>query len=356
MSKSRTRHTKKSSKLGLFLKVSLLLVVSTALCVTAYAVYLTKQAESAANNAYEEIGDRAKSDRRDEKVEPLKDNISVLFIGVDDSETRGQGSEGSRSDALILATLNNKTKTVKLLSIPRDSYVNIPYVGYQDKITHAHAYGGSLATIETVEEMLDIPIDYYVRMNFNAFIDIVDALDGIEVDVPYTITGEKDEFDRNTINLQPGFQEVDGREALAFARTRKQDNDVERGKRQQEIITAIADKAVSASAILKYDELLQAVGNNMKTDMTFKEIKSLFSYLSSGMPRIDSLNIAGYDDMSTGVYYYQLDEDSLEETKQILQSHLGLTSSLGAPYAQDESTTPQTNLLLESDESRALSN
>lgn len=315
---------KKGSKFSLIIKVTLLLVASLLISATTYGIYLTKQAEHAANQAHEEIKGRDASNLRDTAVEPLKDNISILFVGIDDSETRGQG-ENSRSDALILATLNNKTKTVKMVSIPRDSYVYIPYVGYKDKITHAHAYGGTLASIETVENLFQIPVDYYVRLNFNAFIDIVDAVDGIDVEVPYELH-ELDEFDRRSINLQPGLQHLNGSEALALARTRKQDNDIERGKRQQEIIKAIAKQASSIKSISKYDDLIQAVGDNMKTDLTFGEMKSLLSYVKSGVPRIDSLTLEGYDDMSTGTYYYQLDEASVNEVSTILQRHLGIQS------------------------------
>ena len=323
MRKTEQKKAKGSSRLGLFLKITIILAISALICVTAYVVYLTKKAEYAVNSAYEVVENREVSERREVKVEPVKDNISILFVGVDDSETRGQGAEGSRSDALMLATLNNKTKTIKLLSIPRDSYVHIPYVGYKDKINHAHAYGGTFAAIETVEELLDIPVDYYVRMNFNAFIEVIDALGGIEAEVPYAML-EKDEFDRNTIKLQPGLQTLNGQQALALARTRKQDNDIERGKRQQEILKAIITKAASASSLTKYDDVIEALGDNMKTDMTFKEMKSFTSYLSNGVPHIDSLTLQGYDDMSTGVYYYKLNEESLEETQHILQSHLGL--------------------------------
>ena len=323
MRKTEQKKAKGSSRRGLFLKITIILAISALICVTAYVVYLTKKAEYAVNSAYEVVENREVSERREVKVEPVKDNISILFVGVDDSETRGQGAEGSRSDALMLATLNNKTKTIKLLSIPRDSYVHIPYVGYKDKINHAHAYGGTFASIETIEELLDIPVDYYVRMNFNAFIEVVDALGGIEAEVPYAML-EKDEFDRNTIKLQPGLQTLNGQQALALARTRKQDNDIERGKRQQEILKAIITKAASASSLTKYDDVIEALGDNMKTDMTFKEMKSFTSYLSNGVPRIDSLTLQGYDDMSTGVYYYKLNEESLEETQHILQSHLGL--------------------------------
>ena len=87
---------------------------------------MQKKAVDAADRAYEALNDRVKSDLRDEVVEPLKDNVSILFIGVDESEKRNQGDSNSRSDALLVATLNNKDKSVKLLSIPRDSYVYIP--------------------------------------------------------------------------------------------------------------------------------------------------------------------------------------------------------------------------------------
>lgn len=313
-----------SSKKRFTIKVALLLTLSLFLSLTAYGVYLTKKAEHAANKSLELVENRDKSDLRDKKVAPISDNVSILFIGVDDSEVRGQG-DASRTDALMVATLNNEDKTVKLLSIPRDSKVYIPEVGYRDKITHAYGHGGTRVTIETVENLLEVPIDYYVKMNFDAFIDVVDALGGIEVEVPYERI-EKDENDKNTIHLKPGLQELDGRHALALARTRYVDNDIERGKRQQMILQSIIKKAASASSFTKYGDVIDAVGDNMKTDMTFDEMIAFFNYIKGGIPQVDSLTLSGYDDMSTGVYYWQLDEEDLEETRDLLKSHLGLTT------------------------------
>ena len=314
---------KKSSRKSLALKVSLLLTLSIFLVVAAYAVSLQKKAVDAADRAYEVVPDRPKSDIREAKVEPATDNVSVLFIGVDDSEARGQGDSNSRSDALLFATLNPKKKSVKLISIPRDSYVYIPEVGYSDKITHAHAFGGTRATIESVEELFETPVDYYVKMNFNAFIDVVDAVGGIEAEVPYDRI-EKDENDKNTIQLVKGLQHLDGKHALALARTRKLDSDVERGKRQQMILQAIMEKATSVKSVTKYGDVIDAVGDNMKTDMTFDEMKSFLEYVKGGMPQVDTLSLTGYDDMSTGIYYWKLDETDLSEVKGILQSHLGI--------------------------------
>ena len=327
---------KKGSKKRLALQISLIIVASLLISLSTYAAYLTKKAENAADQAYEKVEGRDNSEFRAEKVEPINDNVSVLFIGVDDSEKRDQGEKGTRSDALILATLNNQSKSVKLVSIPRDSYVYIDEVGYNDKITHAHSFGGTKATIETVEDLLEVPVDYYVKMNFNAFIEVVDALGGIEAEVPYKLL-EKDENDQNTVALEPGLQELDGREALALARTRKLDNDIERGKRQQMILSAIVKKASSASSFTKYGEVIDAVGNNMKTDMTFDEMKSFFEYLKGGAPQIDTLTLEGYDDMSTGVYYWKLREESLEETRDILKTHLGIIP--GLDNVSDSGTT-----------------
>ncbi|WP_342526053.1 LCP family protein [Chryseomicrobium sp. FSL W7-1435] len=331
-----TRSTRKKSKKKTILYSLLILAGAFAILSASYGVYLTKRAEVAADRSYQALENRKNgSQLRDEDVEPLTDNVSILFVGIDDSEQRGFGDESSRSDALMVATLNNESKTIKLVSIPRDSKVYIPEVGYDDKITHAHAYGGTAVAIETVEELFDIPIDYYVKMNFNAFIDTVDALGGVTVDVPYDHL-ELDENDQFTVELKEGRQLLDGRETLALARTRKLDNDIERGKRQQMILEAIIQKAASASSFTKYGDVIDAVGNNMKTDLTFDEMKSFFDYLSKGKPQVETLTLAGLDDMSTGTYYWQLDEQALEETKNTLQRHLDLKPG-SSEYAADSS-------------------
>jgi len=337
--KKSAKGTKKA--FSYFLKIAILLCASLLICLTAYGVYLTKKAETAANQAYEEVEDRDFSEKREAKVEPTHDNVSILFIGVDDSTERQEAGLGNpRSDALILATLNNEDRTIKMVSIPRDSFVYIPYLGYNDKITHAHAFGGTQATIETVEGLFDIPVDYYVKMNFNAFIDVVDAVGGIEVEVPYDRL-ELDENDQYTIQLKEGLQNLNGSEALALARTRKQDSDIERGKRQQEIMKAVAKKAANITSIGSYGSIIDAVGANMKTDMTFDEMKSFFSYLLGGMPQIDTLTLSGYDgtNPATGAYIYELDEQNLLETQNILKSHLGLiedTSNVSGAIDSDE--------------------
>ena len=280
MNRKKYRKAKSSNK-RTAIKIALTLAVSLLLCVSAYGIYLIKEAENAANNAFETAGDRNISDMRDEKVEPLHDNISVLFIGVDDSSKRGQVSN-VRSDALMLATLNNEDKSVKLVSIPRDTYTYIPDAEKEDKINHAYAYNGPSSTIESVENLLQIPVDYYVRMDFDAFIDVVDALGGITVDVPYDLAEQNENDEAGAIILEEGIQKVNGSEALALARTRHYDNDIERGKRQQMILESIMDKALSFSSITRYADVINAIGDNVKTDLKPEQLRGFFEYAKNG--------------------------------------------------------------------------
>ncbi|WP_050616473.1 LCP family protein [Bacillus testis] len=329
-----TKRKKSRKKLAMFILTPILVLLFGTV---GYVATLYTKAEQVADQSYEPL------DRSSKAVADLSnhvDNMSILFIGVDDSQSRNY-KDSTRSDALLLATFNKKLKTVKLLSIPRDSYVYVPDKGDYTKINHAYALGGARGSVETVEKLLDIPVDYYVRMNFYALIDIVDALGGIEVNVPYEMY-EKDSKDRGkAIHLEKGVQVVNGEEALAFTRTRKQDNDMERGKRQQEVIQAIVKKAATAQALTKYTDVMETVGENMKTNFTFSQIKSLMAFaLKNNDMEIENLQLQGQDATIDGVYYYQLDDENVEEISDTLKEHLETTAS--SKVAQE--TAPQETL------------
>lgn len=310
--------------------------------VVGYAINLYLTTERVLTESHVE-DEREKSELRDEVVDPKFDNVSILIMGIDESEKR-DNADNARTDALMLATLNKDEKSVKLLSIPRDSYVYIPEIGRETRINHAHAHGGPQATIETVENLLDIPVDYFVRVNFESFIDVVEALDGITVDVPYEFS-EQDSKDRpNQIHLLPGKQTLNGEEALALARTRKLDNDIERGKRQQEILKAIVDKTISLNSILKFDDIIEAVGKNMSTSMSPTDIKSFISYGTSGRNlSIETLTLEGRDYQPSNMYFWLLDDVALEETKDTLKAHLEIE-----PRTLTESSNIESENALES--------
>ncbi|SER70044.1 transcriptional attenuator, LytR family [Gracilibacillus ureilyticus] len=312
-----------------------------------YAMNLINKAEEVVKDSYEDDGREEGSELRDVEVDPQQDNISILFIGIDESEKRLESNQTNKlSDALILATLNSEDHSVKLLSIPRDTYTYVPERDRYTKINHAHSYGGPKATIETVESFLNVPVDYYVRVNFNAFMDVVDTLGGITVDVPVEIYEQDSNDVANAIHLTPGVQQLDGEEALALARTRKIDNDIERGKRQQEIIKAIMKRALSVDSVLKYDDIMEAVGDNMKTNMTFHEMQSLISYAKTGNINIETYTLDGTDTYIDNIYYYQVDETSLANVSNTLNSHLSMdtTTNVLAPNQSSSSLTAQPSI------------
>ncbi|WBX81950.1 LCP family protein [Virgibacillus salarius] len=324
ITKRKKKKKKNRKKLLLYLLIPLTILFITVL---SYGFHIYTTAQNAANDSYEKVGrENETSKLRNESVDPVEDNVSVLIIGVDDSENRGY-NEKSRSDTLILATFNKSSKSVKLLSIPRDSYVNVPDHGYT-KINHAHYFGGPKKSIETVEDFLNVPVDYYVRLNFEAFIEVVDSLGGIQYDVPFEIVEMDSQDNKNAIHLTPGYQKLNGEEALALARTRKYDSDIERGKRQQEIIKTIVKQATSASSILKLDDLITAVGNNMKTSLSFNEMKSFVSYGMNTNLSLSSVSLDGTGGkMNDGLWYYQVDEQSRNDIEHELREHLDLSTS-----------------------------
>lgn len=332
MSGSRQENRKqiKKKKLKYYIGIPILVILIATL---SYGGYLFYKAQDVVNDSY--VGLDRDKDKNPDKVKV--DNVSILIAGVDTGGSRGD-SLGTRTDALMVATFNKDTKSIKLLSIPRDTYTYIPRKEYKDKINHAYGAGGIESSIETVEELLDIPIDYYVQLNFNAFIEIVDALGGIYVDVPISFTEQDSNDTAGAITLEKGYQLLNGEQALALARTRKIDSDIERGKRQQLIVEAIANRALSSSSLFKYADVLDAVGKNLTTNLTFSEMAAFAKYFSTsdGLD-IESLNIKGYDSYKKGIYYYELDEQDLHDKQQILQAHLGLIDPL--PEEPADSTT-----------------
>ncbi|MED1471786.1 LCP family protein [Bacillus salipaludis] len=317
-----------------FLPWILLPILVIGLSSVVYAAFLYSKAQSVMNSSYKPI---ERDSKRVFKNVPVE-NTSILFIGIDNSQKRKE--ENPRSDALLLATFNKKDKSIKLLSIPRDSYVHIPEKNIYTKITHAHAYGGVRLTLDTVEGLLDIPINYYVEMNFNAFMDVINALGGINVNVPYTFTEQDSQDHQGAITLQKGMQHVNGEQALAFARTRHYDSDIYRGKRQQEIMKAILAKATSVKSVSNYSKIIEAVGKNMTSDLTFDQMLSFVNYLTAGTGlNYESLTLKGSNASINGVYYYKLDQASLDKTKLILKNHLlGKTTSSGTPSTNESSS------------------
>ena len=247
-------------------------LILLAIGLTSFAVYgatLLTETKQVIDGSFQPL----KRDDGIKKSLSKKEAFSVLLMGIDDTSERNLGS--ARTDALIYLTINPKNHTVDMVSIPRDTYTTIKtkQTTYQTRINAAYAYGQEEITVPTVEKLLNAPVDYYATFNFNSFLEIVDQLGGIEVDVPVTFT-DTNTLGNGEIHLKKGKQHLTGEEALALARTRHIDNDVKRGERQQLVLEAIAKKAMDGS-IKQYSNVLAVIGKNMKTDLTFNDILDL---------------------------------------------------------------------------------
>ncbi|GAE28410.1 cell envelope-associated transcriptional attenuator LytR-CpsA-Psr [Halalkalibacter wakoensis JCM 9140] len=312
----RKRRSKKALRIAVLIAVMMFLGTGGAL---AYFVYTLSDVTA---NSQQELDRGEKSEKREEAVDPGKDNISVLFLGVDDRD----GDLRGRTDAMLLATFNREESSIKILSIPRDSLVDIPGRANRDKINHAHAFGGLDLAVSTVEGFLDVPVDYYVKLNFEAFVEIIDALGGVEVEVPFTFSEQDSTGAHGAITLYEGTHELSGEEALAFVRMRKNDprGDIGRGERQQEVIEAIIRKGASFSSITRYNQVLDSVDEHMTTNLSFGNIIAFHSYATS-LNDIESINLEGVDTRISGVYYYDIKEESRLAISHTLRQHLGLT-------------------------------
>ncbi len=231
---------------------------------------------------------------------------TILLIGVD----QRQPQEPSRSDTIILAVLDPAAPRVDLLSIPRDTRVKIPGHGY-DKINAAHALGGPDLLLETINNFLGSHVDKYMAIDFQGFEKIIDTLGGVDIDVDKRMHVPLEDID-----LQPGFQHLDGHDALAFVRYRNDpEGDVTRVHRQQEFLQALIDQSLRLGIIPKIPKLVNEINRQLKTNLDIKDMLSL----ALSMKNLDRSNVATHMLPGEGKYvgdisYYLVDQKKLAET------------------------------------------
>ena len=264
---------------------------------------------------------REVSEKRDEKVEVVEqDPFSMLIVGIDERE-----GDSGRTDSMIVMTINPENKSTKIISIPRDTRAELTDPNDSsnntvNKINHAYAYGGIEMTIKSIEDFLNIPIDYYAEINMQGFKDIVDALGGIEVD-------NKIAFELDGVTLKKGKQSLNGEEALQYARMRKQDplGDFGRQARQQEVISKIIDKGLSLSSLTKYDDILDALQNNIKTNLTMSDILDIQAHYKPAAETIEKVEVEGEGEtFKNDVWYYIVDDETRQAISDELREHLDL--------------------------------
>lgn len=286
--------------------------------------------------------------------------ITFLLMGIDSREANISAS-AFNGDALMVITFNPQTLNMTILSIPRDTYVPIACFSGErkNKITHAAWYGEKCMK-ETIENFLDLEIDYVVKMNFTGLVNLVDLVGGVEVEVPYSFCEQNSQskWGKNTVYVMEGFQKLDGEQALAFSRNRKnntakcgygsnQANDFMRGQHQQLVLRALMEKIKEIRNINTIQDILTEISTMMETNMQTNEILSFYNVFKDifeqtkytsvdDLVSIQRLYISGYDyyihDYSQihnqgtrgNLYNFVAYQGSIDDVKKAMKINLGL--------------------------------
>ena len=317
----------------------------------------------ASTEGYENLADKTKKIYTQKKKVKKSDSSStatitnpftLLLMGVD-SDEEGIENGSLNGDSLMLITFNPETLNTTVLSIPRDTYVPITCFTNQrkNKITHA-AWQGESCMQKTIENFLDINIDYYVKINFKGVVKLVNTLGGVKINVPYNLCEQNSsrQWGSNTIYIEQGIQTLNGEQALAYARNRHPNptmcsskwtnytsNDFIRGQHQQEIVESLLSKIKSIKSLNTVYNLLDTISNNMATNMSRKQILSLYSVgkkVVANMDKTDSfelqkLYINGYDQRiydyggtNLSLYNYVPYDKSVTAVSNAMKVNLGL--------------------------------
>lgn len=254
-----------------------------------------------------------------------KQPISALILGVD------QGLEGrhdkGNSDTIILATANPSKNKSTLTSIPRDTLVNIlgdPGNKYNMfRVNSAYGVGGSTASMRTVSALVGVPINYYVEVNMKALKSLVDAVGGVDVDVPF-------KFSYDWCDFYKGKQHLNGRHAVAYVRMRHEDprGDYGRQMRQRQVITAVVHKAFSANSIANYRKLIKIFTKYIKTNLTFNDLLALALNYRGCSQDIDSDYIQGHDAWINGSSLQVASTKELQKASDRIRTNLGLDTKV----------------------------
>lgn len=314
--KAQKRRRKKKSKGKVLVIISLLLVCLLSLGVAGYSY------------AYSIINKVERAPL--ETTEPEELNITtseydgiknIALLGID---TRQDNTSG-RSDAVIVLSIDKKHNKIKMISVARDSYVDID--GHnKDKLTHAYAYGKSTLAVKTLNKNFNLEITDYVTVNFHGFSRIIDYIGGVDIEI------DKKEMDHLNSYIIPklvksgfqcenikgtGMQHLSGTQALCYSRIRKIDGDVERGNRQKEVLSAMFDK-VKGMNVAKLPKIAELVFSECQTSLSTNDIMSMGLWAISSKPEMANMsipndNVKGKGQIIRGVWYYVYDVQAAAE-------------------------------------------
>ena len=283
-----------------------------------------------------------------------KEPFVIYLSGVD---TRGELTENARSDVNILAAVNPVTKRVALVNTPRDYYVDLAGTSSKDKLTHAGLYGVE-TSMETLGNLYGVNVDHYIRINFAGFISIIDALGGVDVysDQAFTSVGSPGYYDPTT--FVEGWNHLDGKSALAFARERHAfaSGDIQRGINQMKVIDAMLNKIKSPALLMGFSKIMDAAADCFVTSFSQDQISALVRMQLSDFAEwdIESYTVTGTSSSSTKcysakgqkLYVMKPDDASVSKAREMIASVLGGEGTVADTTQKPEKTevfTPTTD-------------
>ncbi|MGR9048716.1 LCP family glycopolymer transferase [Halobacillus faecis] len=248
-----------------------------------------------------------------EKKRKEKEPLNILLMGVDE-----RAGDSGRSDALMVLSVDPNENRSQIISIPRDTRTEMvgdsSQAGNLDKINHAYAFGGADMAIQTVENFLDINLDYYVQVNMEGLEEMVDAVGGI------TIQNDIEWYGKDNFHYKKGELTMDGEEALGYVRMRYDDpqGDLGRNERQRKVIQGIVDKGMNVGSINKIGNVMDVLGKNVSTNMDFSTMQDLMKNYSGARENLSTYQMTGTGTKIDGIYYLEVPDQEVQDVREMI--------------------------------------
>ena len=293
----------------------LLVVFIVGVCIYLFSIY--KGVEKFSNNVYTSRPSEQQVIREEKVAEVVEKQkpFSILVLGVDTGEL-GR-TEVGRSDVMMVVTVNSTKNQTTIVSIPRDTRTEIVGHSTDDKINHAYAFGGVAMSVNTVQKLLGVPIDYTVTVNMGDFEKVVDALGGVDITPLST-------FSQTGYNFVEGQAvHMDGAMALAYVRNRYDSGgDYGRQERQRQLMGAMLKSAKSFDTLTSMQGIFNSLETVVKTDINFTELQNIVKNYGTALNKVNQIQLSGSGQMIDGIYYDIPNPDSLAQVQQALKTEL----------------------------------
>lgn len=320
---SRKEHRKRKKQKNSPKKTLMAILLAVLLILVAVMAKVYFDVKGTADGLYEEANSSSEYSRQIDisknSGQKATEPFSLLLLGIDTGDL-GRMDQG-RSDTVMVVTVNPNTEKTTITSLQRDMLIMID--GVYDKLNAAYAYNGPSLAMETVENYLEIPLDYYVSVNMRGFQDIIDAIGGVKVQSNLTFSEQGFDF------VKEQTYQLKGEKLLAYTRNRYNDPDGDYGRqnRQRQIISAAITKMASIESVANYQSILASLGDNMQTNLRFNQMQEILMGYRSAANTIDQKALRGSGQMINGISFEVVSDEDRQAMSDMLKRELEINDS-----------------------------